>query len=161
MRCQRTLSKEPRSRDAWSSWPTTVHSLRLLRVLKACCTSAKFLGHSTCAVPRTSSTSTMKLNALSWASTERTAKCLWDSSNCPKIHGRTSKRVTLSSQSKKARSATSPTSACSSSWRKASTALSTSRTSAGPRKSSTHLNSAMSETRLKWWCSSWTRKTAA
>ena len=50
----RTWWKAPRSRVAWSSWRTTVRSWKSPQVWRDCSTSAKSLGHSTCAAPKTS-----------------------------------------------------------------------------------------------------------
>ena len=52
MRWARTWWKAPRSRVAWSSWRTTVRSWKSPQVWRDCSTSAKSLGHSTCAAPR-------------------------------------------------------------------------------------------------------------
>ena len=136
MRCLKTWSKEPRSRAAWWSWPITVPLWKSPPVWKVSCTSRNLL--VTALAQRQDF---LKVNdeiecmVLGIDREER--KMSLGLKQLSKDPGRTSRCVTPSNPSRKARCATSPTLASSSSWKKASTAWCTSLTSAGPRRSST------------------------
>ena len=123
--------------------------------------SPKCPGRSTCAPPTTSSRSATRLKPLCSLSTAKARRCLWVSSSSSPIRGLASLRNILSAPATPPLSATSPRSASSSNWKRALTALSTSPTSLGTRRSNTPPSSPRWVSPSKWSSSKWTPRTAA